>query len=98
MRVRKIARKTETQDQPRVKSLKIVGVVWVDAVFSHEEATPAPTKMFTVGFLVKSPRGQVSVAHEVGADGIFRGTTSIPKGMVKKIKPMGTISLTFDED
>ena len=75
--------------------LQLVVVLWMDAVFD-DETTPKPMRMFTVGFLVEDTSLHVAVAHEVGADGEFRGTTSIPRGMVKKVTKFGRpIPLTY---
>lgn len=71
------------------KLLQIIGVVWMDAVFSDKEEAPQPIPMFTVGFLVEDVEGYISLAHEIGMDGEFRGTTSVPRGMVKHIYKYG---------
>lgn len=67
------------------KRLQIVGVVWTDAVFSDKETNPKPIPMFTIGFLVEDNRSHISIAHEIGMDGEFRGVTSVPRGMVTTV-------------
>ena len=97
------SRRTRVLPDPTLTSRRkrrfgLIGVIWTDAVFSHEEESPAPVVMLTVGFRVKSStKGHISVAHEVGEDGAFRGTTSIPDGMVKQIRRLGSISFTHED-
>lgn len=93
MRLPKISR--HAGSKPRQKKLQVVVVAWKDAVFSHEEETPAPLLMFTVGFLVESTDSHVSIAHEVGHDGTYRGTTTVPRGMVQSVMKL---SRTFTID
>ena len=69
--------------------LQIIGVVWMDAVFSDTEETPKPEPMFTIGFLVEDAKEHISIAHEIGMDGVFRGTTSVPRGMVRHVYKYG---------
>ena len=81
--------KTKRQPIPRSpaakKNLQIVVVVWRDAVFSDTEEAPTPALMFTVGYLVERNDSHIAVAHEIGNDGAFRGTTSIPSGMIQSV-------------
>ena len=74
---------------PRRKKLQIVGLLWTDAVFSDKEEAPKPMAMFTVGFMVEETSEHVAVAHEVDEEGGFRGTTTVPRGMVKRIVKFG---------
>ena len=95
MSVRRILATARKPKHKRV--LHVVGIIWKDAVFSDKEESPKPVSMLTVGFLVTENAEQVSIAHEVDTtDGEFRGVTSVPRGMVKKITKLGRpISITF---
>ena len=88
MRSRRMAKASPTSRRSARLLLQLVAVTWSDAVYD-DETTPRPMRMFTVGFLVEDNDLHVAVAHEVGSDGEFRGTTSIPRGMVKKVTKFG---------
>ena len=97
MRNRRIAKSAPTSKKVSKQRLQLVGVMWTDAVFD-DETTPKPMRMFTVGFLVEDNALHVAIAHEVGSDGEFRGTTSVPRGMVKKITRFGRpIPVTYED-
>ena len=98
MRSRRVASKPLARSGRKVtrQKLQLVGVMWTDAVFD-DETTPKPMRMFTVGFLVEDNDLHVAIAHEVGSDGEFRGTTSVPRGMVKKVTKFGKpIHVTYE--
>ena len=98
MRSRRVASKPPARSGRKVshQKLQLVGVMWTDAVFD-DETTPKPMRMFTVGFLVEDNDLHVAIAHEVGSDGEFRGTTSVPRGMVKKVTKFGKpIPVTYE--
>ena len=98
MRSRRVASKPLARSGKRVghQRLQIVGVMWLDAVFD-DAVTPSPMRMLTVGFLVEDNEKHVAIAHEVGSDGEFRGTTSVPRGMVKKVTKLGKpIAVTYE--
>ena len=76
--------------------LQLAGVIWTDAVFD-DETTPKPMRMFTVGFIVEDTPLHVAIAHEVGSDGEYRGTTSVPRGMVVKLIKFGRKMPLFDD-
>ena len=98
MRSRRVAKKPPTSGKKTSRQLlQLVGVMWTDAVFD-DETTPRPMRMFTVGFLVEDNDLHVAIAHEVGSDGEFRGTTSVPRGMVKKLTKFGKpIPVTYED-
>ena len=87
MRKPKAVRPSASRKQSR-QMLQLAGVLWTDAVFD-DEVTPKPMQMLTVGFLVENNEVHVAISHEVGSDGEYRGTTSIPRGMVKKLLKFG---------
>ena len=84
MRARRIKRQPASEIAAK-KRLQIVGVMWKDAVFSDSEEAPKPVPMLTIGFLVEDNKSHVSVAHEIGMDGAFRGVTAVPRGMVASV-------------
>ena len=98
MRSRRMAKKPPASGKKTSRQLlQLVGVMWTDAVFD-DETTPKPMRMFTVGFLVEDNDLHVAIAHEVGSDGEFRGTTSVPRGMVKKVTKFGKpIPVTYED-
>ena len=96
MRKPKAARSFTSKKHTR-QTMQLAGVLWTDAVFD-DETTPKPMRMFTVGFLVEDTEVHVAIAHEVGSDGEYRGTTSVPRGMVKKLIKFGRKMPLFDDD
>ena len=84
MRARRIKRQPAS-DVAAKKRLQLVGVMWKDAMFSDSEETPKPVPMLTVGFLVEDTKNHISIAHEIGTDGVFRGVTVVPRGIVVSV-------------
>ncbi|MCZ2099180.1 MAG: hypothetical protein LC121_23560 [Anaerolineae bacterium] len=67
---------------------KVVAIVWLDAVAGagwtdHDEAPEAAT-IYTVGFLVKKTRKEVTIATSVG-DTEHNGSMTIPRGMIQSM-------------
>ncbi len=64
-------------------------MTWTDAWFDTDENRPAEWKaeqvIETVGFLLRE-RPVVTIAHERVEPGVFRGTTHVPRGMVRKVE------------
>jgi len=69
--------------------VKIVAVTWLDAIVDHEELGSGfsdPPWVITYGVLLEENELFVRVAAEVLEGGKYRCTTTIPRGMVKKVK------------
>lgn len=70
--------------------LDIVVVEWVDAHTSHGwegdgDASAEGAIVYTVGFLVRSSRGAITVASTSDKQGTNNARITIPRGMIKSI-------------
>lgn len=73
-----------------VKPGTVVCVTWIDAIIRHEASRSGdlkPILVKTYGIVVKDDPEFLAVAHEEfpGTEDL-RGVTTIPRGMIRKIK------------
>lgn len=72
------------------KQPKVVAIQWLDAVAGagwtdHADA-PEASVIYSVGFLVKKTRKEVTIATSVGAaDNEHNGSMTIPRGMIQSM-------------
>ena len=72
-------------------SRKVVAVEWVDAIFDPDEQRTTfstPPNVVTYGVLLADNDEYVRVAGEAFEDGTYRATTTIPRGMVRKVRKL----------
>ena len=76
-----------------MKRIRLVVVTWKDAHGSpaqFKKKDHAPLIMTTVGWLLCQDDRGLSIANERQEDGVYRGQTFIPSGMIQHIKTIRT--------
>ena len=74
------------------KPIPLHAIWWLDAAGGGDTANPThPIPMVTVGFLVENTEGHVTIAAELHSNGDLRDMTTIPRGIVKSLKRVGSV-------
>lgn len=84
---------------PKPKRIKLILVKWEDATHIADDSGPElPGTMiaWTVGFQMQRDKKEVVLCMEFFEDQQKRNISTIPMGMVKTIRTLATLPVTFD--
>lgn len=86
--------KTSGRKPASQSHVKLVLVKWEDATHQEDESqVPGTMIAWTLGFLIYRNDKEISLCMETFEDGAKRNITTIPMGMVKRVRVLASVPI-----